>query len=117
MLKKEFKNAIYDREKDTFDRLYFYATRRKHDSGYYLIEVYGVDSEDKLYTLTRCSDVLDLSGLHFMTEKYWNLVSIDVPEPGVYRMFIHSNELKFYIPYKGCSAFQIEVVEENNARV
>lgn len=42
---------------------------------------------------------------------------IDVPEPGVYRMFIHSNELKFYIPYKGCSAFQIEVVEENNARV
>lgn len=113
MLKEEFKNAIYDEEKDTFDRLYFVSTRRKHESGYYMIEVYGTDDDEgKFYVLTRCSDVLDLSGLHFMTEKYWNLVSIDVPEPGVFRMFIHQQKLKFHIPFKGCSAFQIEVVEE-----
>ena len=113
MLKEEFKNAIYDNKKCTFDFLYFVSTRRKHDSGYYMIEVYGKD-EGKFYELTRCSDVLDLSGLHLMTEKYWSLVSIDVPEPGVFRMFIHQNKLKFCTPLKGCSSFYIKVVEENN---
>lgn len=113
MLKEEFKNAIYDREKDTFDRLYFVSTRRKHESGYHIIEVYGTDDDEGIfYVLTRCSDVLDLSGIHFETQKYWNLVSIDVPEPGVFRMFIHQQQLKFHVPFKGCSAFQIEVVEE-----
>ena len=115
MLKEEFKTAIYDSEKNTFDFLYFVSTRRKHDSGYYMIEVYGKD-EGKFYELTRCSDVLDLSGLHFMTEKYWSLVSIDVPEPGVFRMFIHQRQLKFHVPFKGCSSFHIEVVEENNEK-
>ncbi len=117
MLKEEFKNAIYDREKDTFDRLYFISTRRKHESGYHIIEVYGSDdNEGKFYALTRCSDVLDLSGIHFETKKYWNLVSIDVPEPGVFRMFIHQNGFKFCTPLKGCSSFHIEVVKENNEK-
>lgn len=114
MLKEEFKDAIYDSKKDTFDRLYFVSTRRKHSSGYHIIEVYGTDDDEGIfYVLTRCSDVLDLSGIHFKTEKYWNLVSIDVPEPGVFRMFIHQQQLKFHVPFKGCSAFQIEVVEDN----
>lgn len=111
MLKEEFKNAIFDSKKNTFDFLYFVSTRRKHDSGYYVIEVYGKD-EGKFYELTKCSDVLDLSGIYFKTDIYWNLVSIDVPEPGVFRMFIHQNGFKFCTPLKGCSAFQIEVVEE-----
>ena len=115
MLKEEFKNAIYDNKKCTFDFLYFVSTRRKHDSGYYMIEVYGKD-EGKFYELTRCSDVLDLAGIHLETEKYWNLVSIDVPEPGVFRMFIHQDRLKFCTPLKGCSSFFIKVVEENNEK-
>lgn len=108
MLKERIKNAISIKESkdvDGFEELYIIKTRRKHDSGFYMFEIYGL-KDDKVYTLTRCSDVI-------MFEKAFSLfewfISIDVPETSIIRMFARGKNVKIYIPYRSLSDFVINI--------
>ena len=109
-LKEKLKEAIilYDvDEKFLFNYIYIIPTRRKHDSGYYMYEIYGSirnEHEEKFYCLSKCSDVIDLENVNY-------IVSIDSPEYNVYRFFTHRINYKFSVPYGHCSSFTIHVKE------
>ena len=112
-LKEKLKEACFlstFEESHLFDYIYIIPTRRKHDSGYYMYEIYG-SIREKFYCLSKCSDVIDLENVNY-------IVSIDSPEYNVYRFFTHCSNYKFSVPYGHCSTFIIEVKEElKNGRI
>lgn len=70
-LREQFKNAEYISENklNIFDYIYFVSTRRKHDSGYMMFEIYGeiINKEikkRKFYNLSKCSDVIDFNKIY-----------------------------------------------------
>lgn len=87
-LKEEFKKAEYDYETNKnfkcYESLYFTSSRKKHDSGYYFINVYG-ERNNKIYRVSIGSDVLDF----YKTKDEMYGFSIDIPEPSVFRIFYH----------------------------
>lgn len=114
-LKEKLKNAKYlSREEDInlFDYLYIIPTRRKHDSGYLMYEIYGsiIDKNKKetFYSLTKCSDVIDFEKCVCQYEWF---CSIDSPEYNIFRLFTHSTKYKFLVPYYHCSSFNIQIRE------
>lgn len=95
-----------------FDYIYIIPIRRKHDSGYYIFEIYGeiYDKTKKLsnyYCLGTYSDVIDFEKIACI---YDRAVSMDMPEYNVLRLFTRCN-YKFLIPFFYCSSFVIEVRE------
>lgn len=107
-LKEKIKNAISIKESwdvDGFEELYIIKTRRKHESGYYIFEIYGL-KDDKIYTLTRCSDVISFEKANTSFE--WFL-GIDVPEPSIIRLFVRGKNEKIYVPYRSLSDFTINI--------
>ena len=100
-LKEEFKKAECDNTNSKYyrcyDELYFISTRRKHDSGYYIFNVYGKRNE-KFYNISYGTDVLDFYDT--IAELYG--FSIDIPEPSVFRIFYHGG---FIIVPSCCSNF------------
>ena len=115
-LKDKLKEAQYLKNGDInmFDYLYIMPTRRKHDSGYLMYEIYGskIDNNkiEHFYILSKCSDVIDFNKC--ICDYEW-FCSIDMPEYNVYRIFTRGNH-KFLIPYFHCSSFNIEIRKENN---
>lgn len=109
-LKERLNNAEYldfDTNMHEFDYIYFKATRRKHDSGYYIFEIYGyTEDNDKYYKLSTYSDVIDFS----QTKMNYDMCSIDMPEPSIFRVFPR-HRCKIVIPYIHCSSFRIEIEE------
>ena len=102
-------NIKYSDNIHEFDYIYFKSTRRKHDSGYYIVEIFGyIENEDKYYLLTQISDVIDFFQSR---ELYANTYCIDIPEPGIFRLFTRRG-YKFNIPYFNSSTFTIEVKEK-----
>lgn len=103
-------NAEYlkEDENNIFDELYVIQNIEKHDSGYHFLEVYGKKkNEEKLYILTKCSDVI-----HFedVIEKSW-FCSIDIPYFGIIRIFPRRN-YQFLIPFTSISDFAINFIKE-----
>ncbi len=108
MIKEKIKNAISIEESmkvDEFEELYIIKTRRKHDSGYYIIEVYGL-KDGKVYTLTKCSDVIHFEKL---INTYGFILSIDIPELPIIRIF-GRGKAKIHIPFRNVSDFLIKLV-------
>ena len=113
-LKDKLKEAQYLKNGDInmFDYLYIMPTRRKHDSGYLMYEIYGSKIDNKIehfYILSKCSDVIDFNKC--ICDDEW-FCSIEMPEYNVYRIFTRRNH-KFLIPYFHCSSFNIEIRKEN----
>ena len=97
---------IKDNENNIFDELYVIQNIEKHESGYHFIEIYGKrDIEDKMYILTKCSDVI-----HFekCNEQSW-FCSMDIPYFGIMRFFPRRS-YRFLIPFTNISDFTIEFV-------
>ena len=101
------KNAKYDSIENQhyrcYDSLYFKSTRKKHDSGYYIFEVYG-ERNDKFYKISKGSDVLDF----YKTKEEMYGFSIDIPQPSIFRIFYHYGYIKIPSCY---SNFLIHGVE------
>lgn len=106
-LDKKLNNADYDSMKNQYYRcynsLYFKSTSEKHDSGYYIFEVYG-ERNDKFYKISKISDVLDF----YKTKEEMYGFSIDIPQPSIFRIFYHYGFIT--IP-SCCSNFLIHGVE------
>ena len=115
-LKEKLKNSEYlinENDINCFDYIYFIPTRRKHDSGYYIFEIYGgiynrETKEEKYYNLSKCSDVIDFEKITCLFQWF---SSIDMPEYNVYRIFPRRNH-KFVIPFYHCSSFMIDIIED-----
>lgn len=91
------------------DFIYIISTRRKHDSGYMCMEIIGENKEGYKKKLGTFTDVIDLEK-YIGTRDYW-LISIDIPEYNVIRLFSHHG--KFKIITYGTSTFSFEVIEES----
>ena len=103
------------------DELYLIVDRKKHDSGYRLLKVYGIafsdDYSQKVYCkeLTNSSDVIDfryeIKDLEKLN-KNWGFppFSIDCLECNVIRYFARQGEYKFRVG-KELSSFEITLVE------
>lgn len=103
-------NAEYLKENDNniFEELYVIQNIEKHDSGYHFLEIYGKrKNEEKLYILTKCSDVIHFENI---IEKSW-FCSIDVPYFGIIRIFPRRN-YQFLIPFTSISDFTINFIEK-----
>lgn len=110
-LLKEAKKLNYPDNIPLFDWIYFVPQRRKHDSGYNMMEIYGVVSdaetlEEKIYKLSSISDVIDFSK---SIENKKRFLSIDIPEYNIIRVFPRENK-KLKIDYLNISSFYIEIV-------
>lgn len=115
-LKEELKKASYlkNEEINMFDYLYIIPTRRKHDSGYLMYEIYGgkINKETKkesYYSLSKCSDVIEFEKMFC---DYQMFCSIDSPEYNVFRLFTRG-KYQFLVPFFHCSSFTIEIRKEN----
>ena len=114
-LKERLNNAEYlklEANIHEFDYIYFRATRRKHDSGYYIFEIYGyIENNDKFYQLAEYSDVIDFTSIISQWGNCHVLCCIDIPEPSIFRVFVRGRS-KIKIPYLHCSSFEINVSKE-----
>lgn len=107
-LKERFEKAErleFNSQIEKFDYIYFKSTRRKHDSGYYMFEVYG-EIGKKMYKLSSCSDVIDFE--QNQSFRFDWFATIDIPEPGVFRIFSRT-EGGLICPYKFLSSFLIRL--------
>lgn len=111
---KKAKKVRFDDNQNMFDFIYFIPTRRKHDSGYFMYEIYGSKynvetKEEEFYNLSCYSDVIDFDKV--VCDFDW-FCSIDMPEYNVYRIFTRNGH-KFLIRFFHCSSFQIQIRKEN----
>lgn len=113
MIKEQLKQAIKLNNINNiifFDCIYFKPTKRKHSSGYNILEIYGslIDKNEKetFFSLSKISDVIDFEKI--ITDFNW-FASIDVPEYNIFRIFTRNNR-KFKIEFLNISSFKIEIV-------
>lgn len=110
MTKKELLDLEMEewgKEIPLLDFIYLIPTRRKHDSGYYCMEVVGATRDGKYKKkLATYSDVFDI-GDYFQQSKE---VSIDIPEYGVI-CFYSISGYKFKVIWWGASTFEMVAVK------
>ena len=116
-LLEEFKKAEICKKGKNFDYIYVLPTRRKHDSGYYQMEIYGeiIDNEteeNKFYKLASFSDVIDISYILGNYPRFDRPISIDFPSQGIIRFFPRYSD-KIIVPFTFCSSFEIKVKDKN----
>lgn len=116
-LLEEFKKAEICKSEGIFDYIYVLPTRRKHDSGYYQMEIYGeiIDKEteeNKFYKLASFSDVIDISYILGNYSRFERPISIDFPCQGIIRFFPRYSD-KIIVPYTFTSSFEIKVKDKN----
>lgn len=92
------------------DCIYIIQTRRKHDSGYMCMEIIGTNEKGYQKKLATNSDIIDLSKIFVDKKRLGWLISIDVPEYNVMRIF--SNSGKFKVNYHGMSSFNFDLVQD-----
>ena len=105
--KVKFDNAKYLSDSDNingFDYIYFIPQRKKHNSGYNFINIYG-KKDDIIYLLSACSDVIDFNKC---VSKFEWFCSIDIPDYNIIRLFARDNR-KFYCEFLHCSSFFISI--------
>lgn len=103
----ELEMEEWENEIPLLDYVYLIPTRRKHDSGYYCMEVIGATEDGKYEKkLSTYSDVVDI-GDYFQQSKE---VSIDIPEYGVIR-FYSTVGYKFKVIWWGVSTFKMAAVK------
>lgn len=110
-MKKELLELDYEKfneEIPLLDFIYIIPTRRKHDSGYNIMEIIGENKEGYKKKLVSFSDIIDINNLIGNSE--W-LISIDIPEYNVIRLFSH--KAQFRVTTFGISTFEFELVERN----
>ena len=108
-MKKEFLDlecAYVDEEVPLLDYIYVIQTRRKHDSGYYCMEIIGANNKGYKRKLSTNSDVIDIDEI-FGTNTWF--LSIDIPEYNVMRFFSHRG--KFKINWHGISTFSFDIIK------
>lgn len=91
------------------DNIYLIPTRRKHDSGYYCMEIVGTTNDGKyMKKLATYSDVFDIGDVFESLPS--PMVSIDIPECNVIH-FYNINHYKFKVVWWGYSTFKMLAVE------
>ena len=120
----ELPNSDWQEEIPLLDEIYVISTRRKHDSGYKILDVYGVARTNGKISYAKkisgCSDVIDFKMPPIM-EKYANdrffnqygvrLMGVDYEESNVARHFLFHNDYKFKVESAWLSSCCIRVVE------
>lgn len=89
------------------DFIYIIPTRKKHDSHYNIMEIIGENNKGYRKKLATFCDVVDLEK-YIGIYDHW-LISMDVPEYNVIRLFSHHGMFKI-IDY-GISTFSFEVID------
>ena len=107
----EIEEEIFGKEIPLLDYIYIIQTRRKHDSGYMCMEIIGENKEGYKKKLATYSDVIDLENV--ISNKEF-VLSIDIPEYGVMRLFSHIG--RFKIIYYGISSFDFEIIERDEQK-
>ena len=105
----ELECAKVDEKIPLLDYIYVIQTRRKHDSGYYCMEIIGANNEGYKRKLSTFSDVIDLDEI--FGSSTWCL-SIDIPEYNVMRLFSH--RCKFKINSHGISTFSFDLIRRED---
>ena len=110
-LKKELLNLEVEKhfvEIPLLDYIYIIPTHKKHDSGYKCMEIIGENKEGYKKKLVTFSVVVDIDSLISNRTKL-GLLSIDVPEYNVIRLF---SSMKFKVKIYGSSTFMIDLVQK-----
>lgn len=118
---EKLKYREYGTDLEPFDSVIFLPTRRKHDSGYRIMEFIAVRKNKPICKLTGCSDVLHIEGIggygYNWLEKYgccpdkippreW---SIDcLYKSGLFRMFCHGYLIKASQPLSSLEIYSVE---------
>lgn len=100
------------------DVIYVVPSRKKHNSGYKLLNVYGIayndDGTQIIYAkcISSCSDVLNVSINHdvVIMPRFSSLFSVDSLECGVVRYFLNYKDLSFKVG-QALSSLDIEIVK------
>ncbi len=93
MTRKDFDSLPHRKwdEKIVFDSLVILPTRRKHDSGYRIIEAVAVIDGEARYKLTSCSDVIHIGGI---VPKSLQSYSIDcLLKSGLFQLWIVGKQM------------------------
>lgn len=120
----ELPNSEWQEEIPLLDEIYVVSTRRKHESGYKMLDVYGVARTNGKISYAKrisgCSDVIDFE-LPPIMEKYANdsffkkygvrLMSVDYEDVNVARYFLFSHDYRFKVKTGWLSSCCIQVVK------
>jgi hypothetical protein len=95
MTRKDFKELPlrkWDEDIGEFDQLIILPTRKKHDSGYAVMDFVAVRDQEPICRLSGCSDVLHIDGI--WTDRPRSGWSIDCLLPSrLLRLFRHRSKL------------------------
>ena len=101
--------SFLNREIPLLDYFYIIPTKRKHSSGYKIMEIIGVNEKlEYKKKLATFSDVVDIAEIFSDRHDYFT-VSIDSPDYGVLRVF--SINFKFKVQHFGISSFVVDLVK------
>lgn len=120
----ELPDSEWQEEIPLLDEIYVVSTRRKHESGYKMLDVYGVAITNGEISYAKkisgCSDVIDFKMPPIMG-KYANdsyfkeygvrLMCVDYEDVNVARYFLFMNDYKFKVESAWLSSCCIQVVK------
>lgn len=118
---EQLEHRKWDENTPLLDEIYVIVDRKKHDSGFRYLNIYGVaydrKMQIKLYSkqLTNCSDVIQFRFNIKNVDKFnsqWGYppISVDSLESNVIRYFVRNDRYKFKVGL-ALSDFDITVVE------
>lgn len=126
MTKKELRTLEKEKYLDEknipiLDEIYVIIEKRKHDSGYQMYSIFGTryNRETKERDYAKClidyCDVINIAPTfvkNLYDDCYYNLISIDSNEMGVFRFFSTSSKIGFKITML-CSTVEFQIVERD----
>ena len=108
---EKLESIRFDEEVPLLTEIYVVVDRKKHDSGYRILNIYGCNQDHTFAKkLSGCSDVIHFN-FDVNTINYRVPFSVDSVECNVIRYFVHNHILKFKVGLP-LSDFYITVVEE-----
>lgn len=116
---EQLENRAFVGDTPLLDEIYVVIDRKKHYSGYKLLNIYGIARDDNDYhnilykkQLSACSDAIhfkfDIKTLNRLN--YGMIFSMDSTECNVTRYFIHDHKYRFKVGLS-LSDFDITIVE------
>lgn len=110
---EKLESIRFDEKVPLLTDIYVVVDRKKHDSGYRILNIYGCNQDNTFAKkLSGCSDVINFN-FDIKTIDYLKLIpfSVDSLECNVIRYFIRNSKFKFRVE-PPLSDYYITVVEE-----
>lgn len=118
---EQLEHRKWDEKTPLLDEIYVIVDRKKHDSGYRYLNIYGVAYGDKFKVKIYCkqlsnsSDVIhlrfDIKNIELFNNKYgYSPISIDSLECNVTRYFVRDDRYKFKVGF-ALNDFDLTLVE------